>query len=103
MLPFSLVLKLNFYNSKILSSLLASFGSVLYFFVVSGLAFVPLCEELKPIDKILLSFKIAKKNYYKTLMITLKSYLLSIFVFTIPFVIIYYINNLKVLYENNYD
>ncbi len=97
MLPFSITLKYK--NFIILAPLAASLGATLWLLILTNFAYTPIFKENKPADRIVMSFKMAKKNYYKTFVITIKTYILFILIIPIPWAITKYIKTIKQIYK----
>ena len=100
MLPFTLILKLKYKNFIILAPLAASVGATIWLLILTNFAYTPIFKENKPLDRIILSFKMAKKNYRKTLTLTVKTYILFILILPIPWAITKYIKTVKQIYKN---
>ncbi len=97
-LPFTVILNFN----KILANLTAALAATMWLFLASKFSFTPLIENENPINKILISFKIAKKNSHKVFAATLIQYISIILIIPSFLTVKKHINKLKFLYEENY-
>ena len=95
MAPFCLMLKFNL--NKILTALCFSAFATIWINICSFFAFLPVLSNKKIVDLILTSFKIAKKNYYKTFAATFKLYLAYFFILPFPFVLKKYVLTIKTI------
>lgn len=99
-IPFCLMLKFNL--NKFLTAFCFSFFATIWLNICSFFAFIPLLNNEKILNLILTSFKIAKKNYYKTFAATLKIYIAYFFILPFPFAFKKYVLTIKKIYKLNY-
>ncbi len=84
LIPFSILLNLNF---KFLAYFVAAISMTIWIFFTTKFAFIPFFNTKNIFEKIILSFKLTKKNYCTLFAITLKTILKLFFILPMPWAI----------------